>query len=252
MGSFLYHSGPIDAAVASRRDATPVTRIVARLGLPLYAVEQMIGAGLLDLHDDPILAVVMRRRQAVASVFDDLLVRLKRRARRRAPPSTALPIGWESRRIGGGPKPWSKIFDGLLDGSIPFWLDGEPDADHLFVHRGSLDAFIDIGPAVDPDHPSHTAAMSTGDAAEMLNVIPSHVVRLASAGVLTRTAGLRAMTIPMDEVEQVARRHVSAAELARRARTSAEAVNDRLRTAGFIPFHGLWDRTTALEAMPLA
>lgn len=252
METFLYHSGPIDAAGASWRDATPVTTIVARLGLPLYAVEQMIGSGLLGLHDDPILAVVMRRRQAVASVFDDLLARLRRRARRRAPPSTALPIGWESRRIGGGPKPWSKIFDDLLDGSIPFWLVGEPDADHLFVDRTSLDAFIDQRSSVGPEQPSYTAAMSTGDAAELLNVIPSHVVRLASAGVLTRTAGLRAVTIPMDEVEQVARRHVSAAELARRARTSAEAVNERLRIAGFTPFHGLWDRAAALDALPLA
>lgn len=252
MESFLYHSGPIDAAGAFWRDAMPVTTIVARLGLPLYAVEQMIGSGLLDPHDDPILAVVMRRRQAVASVFDDLLGRLKRRARRRAPPSTALPIGWESRRIGGGPKPWSKIFDDLLDGSIPFWLNGEPDADHLLVNRGSLDAFVDQWPSGGPGYPSYTATMSTGDAAELLNVIPSHVVRLASAGVLTRTAGLRAMTIPMDEVERVARQHVSAAELARRARTSAEAVNERLRIAGFIPFYGLWDRTAALGALPLA
>lgn len=252
MGSLLYHSGPIDAAGACWRDATPVTTIVARLRLPLYAVEQMIDSGLLELLEDPILAVVMRRRQAIASVFDDLLRRLRRQARRRAPPSTALPIGWESRRIGGGPKPWSKIFDDLLDGSIPFWIDGEPDADHLFVNPGSLDAFIDHRPSVGPEQPSYTAAISTGDAAEMLNVIPRHVVRLASAGVLTRTAGLRAMTIPMDEVERVARRHVSAAELARRARTSAEAVNERLRIAGFIPFHGLWDRTAALGALPLA
>jgi hypothetical protein len=252
MGSFLYHSGPIDAAGVCWRDATPLTTIVARLGLPLYAVEQMVDSGLLELHDDPILSIVMRRRQAVASIFDDLLARLRRRARRRTPPSAALPIGQESRRIGGGPKPWSEIFNGLLDGRIPFWLEGEPDADHLFVNRGSLDAFVDRRPLIDPALPSYTAAMSTGDAAELLNVIPSHVVRLASAGVLTRTAGMRAMTVPMGEVERLARRHVSATELARRARTSAEAVNDRLRTAGFTPFHGLWDRTAALEAMPLA
>ncbi len=252
MGSFLYHSGPIDAAGTSWRDSIPVSTIAARLGLPLYAVEQMFGSGLLNLHDDPILAVVMRRRQAVASVFDDLLERLRRRARRRAPPATALPIGWESRRLGGGPKPWSEIFDSLLDGRIRFWLDGEPDANHLFVERNGLDAFIDRPPPVHPEDRPFSSGMSTGDAAELLNVIPNHVVRLASAGVLTRTVGLRAMTIARDEVERLARRHVSAAELARRARTSAEAVNNRLRNAGFIPFHGLWDRAAALDALPLA
>ncbi|GAA3710536.1 hypothetical protein GCM10022268_19520 [Sphingomonas cynarae] len=252
MESFIYHSAPIDAAGASWRDATPVTTIIARLGLPLYAVEQMIGSGLLGLHDDPILAVVMRRRQAVASIFDDLLARLRRRARRRAPPSSTLPIGWESRRIGGGPKPWSEIFHGLLDGRIPFWLDGEPDAEHFFVERNGLDAFIDRPPPVHSENRPLSPAMSTGDAAELLNVVPNHVVRLASAGVLTRTVGLRAMTIARDEVERLARHHVSPAELARRARTSAEAVNDRLRIAGFTSFHGLWDRTAALDALPLA
>lgn len=250
MGSFLYDSISIDAAAERWRDSVPVTTIAGRLGLPLYAVEQMFDAGLLTRHDDPILAIMMRRPQAVASVFEGLVRRLTRRASRRTVPPETLPLWHESRRIGGAPKSWSDIIGALLDGRVRFWLDGDVNTRHLLVTKGSLDAFIGrSSPATPVDARNHSADMSTSDAAELLNIIPSHVVRLASSGVLTRMAGLRAMTVPRSEVERLARRHVSAAELARRARTSAEAVNDRLKAAGFVELHGLWDRAAALDAL---
>lgn len=52
-------------------------------------------------------------------------------------------------------------------------------------------------------------------------------------------------------VERLAAKLVSAAELARRARTSAEQVNDRLRAAGFVDFHGFWRRREVLDLLPL-
>ena len=247
-----YPAAPIDDAAAKWADSVPISTIVGRLRLPLYAVEQMIGAGLIDRHDDEILAIVLRRPQAVASTFDAFIRRLNERASRRRMPSTALPIGQESRRIGGRPKPWSEIYAALLDGRIPFWLNGDVDTDRLLVARGSLDRFI-VSTQPKAGHGGWAAAdeISTGDAAELLNVIQRDVVRLSSAGVVTRTIGLRAMTTPRIGIERLAAEHVSAAELARRARTSAEHVNNQLRTAGFVDFHGLWRRAEVLDVMPL-
>lgn len=56
---------------------------------------------------------------------------------------------------------------------------------------------------------------------------------------------------PRIGIERLAAELVSAAELARRARTSAEHVNDRLRSAGFVDVHGLWSRREVLDVLPL-
>jgi hypothetical protein len=250
MESYIYPAAKIDAAAVCWADAMPVSTIAGRLRLPFYAVEQLIGARLLARHEDAVLAVLMRRPQAIASIFNEFVSRLDRRAARRTVPKSAVPIGQESRRIGGGPKPWSDIFQELLNGRIRFWLNGNVDVDHLLVERGSLDAFVALPlTANSPDHRSFVDEMSTSDAAELLNVIPSHVVRLASAGVLIRSTGLRAMTIPRIEVERLARERVSPAEIARRARTSPEHVNNRLKAEGFNNLHGLWQRSEAVDAV---
>ena len=247
-----YPAAPIDAAAKKWADAVPVSTVVDRLRLPLYAVEQMFDAGLLAPHDDAILAILLRRPQAVASVFEDFIGHLGKLASRRSVPSKALPIGLESRRIGGRPKPWSDIYQALLGGRIRFWLMGGVDTDRLMVARGSLDGFIAPGATDKCDSARMPSPdMSTNDAAELLNVIPADIRRLRSAGVLSREIGPRAMTTPRSDVEQIAAVHVSAAELARRVRTSAEHVNNQLRQAGFANFHGLWPRMEAIAALPL-
>ncbi|SEJ06403.1 hypothetical protein SAMN05428950_1011009 [Sphingomonas sp. OV641] len=247
-----YSAVPIDAAAARWADSVPISTIASRLRLPLYAVEQLIETDLLARHDDEILAIILRRPQAVASTFEAFVRRLTERASRKRMPSTALPIGQESRRIGGRPKPWSEIYAALLDDRIPFWLDGDVDTDRLLVARGSLDRFIVASePKVFGSNTPFATQMSTGDAAELLNVRPAVVAELSSAGVITRTKGLRAMMTPRIGVERLAAKLVSAAELARRARTSAEQVNDRLRAAGFVDFHGFWRRREVLDLLPL-
>lgn len=50
--------------------------------------------------------------------------------------------------------------------------------------------------------------MSTGDTVEVVNVIPNHVVALASDGALARSADLRASTIARADLERLAKRHV--------------------------------------------
>lgn len=246
--TYLYAMPEIDAAAAQWNDSISISSIMDQLQLPLYAIEQFFEAGLLSRSDDPLLAVILRRPMAIASDFDVFLKRLLRSRSRRSRPTDSLPIGHESRRIGGDAKPWSDIYEALLSNDVAFWPVDGVGTEHLHVARGSLDTFI----GAQPRQATITAPdMSTTDAAELLNIIPRDVRRLRTAGVLSQEIGTRALKSPRMEVEDLAARYVSAAELARRARTSAEHVNNQLRELGFESFHGLWLRREVLHVLPL-
>jgi hypothetical protein len=245
---YLYSAPPIEAAAKRSKDSKFISSIMDQLQLPLYAIEQFFDAELLSRQDDPILSIILKRPLAIASTFDDFVRRLKASRSRRTRPAGALPIGHESHRIGGRAKPWSDIYEALLTKRIAYWLVGGSGTDRLLVERGSLDEFI----ATD-SRPVATAArdMPTMDAAELLNVIPASVRALRNAEVLAHIKGPRALTTPRADIEALAANYVSAAEMARRARTTAEHVNDQLRSLGFKSFHGLWNRSEVLDVLPL-
>jgi hypothetical protein len=244
----LYAAPVIDAAAKRMADATSISSMMDQLQLPRYALEQLIEADVLRRHDDRLLAVILRRPMAVASTYDDFVRNLKACRSRRAQPIDALPLGHESRRLGGGQKPWSDIYQALLARRIPFWSDGSIGSDNLLVARGSLDEFLATTPRCIGER---APEMSTGDAAELLNVTPGRVRMLRSAGVLPHTMGPRARTTPRTDVEKLAAVYVSAAEMARRTRTSAEHVNDQLSSLGMQSYCGLWNRCEVLDALPL-
>ena len=246
--TYLYSAPEIDAAVTQWNDSISISSIMDQLQLPLYAIEQFFVAGLLARCDDQLLAVMLRRPMAIASTFDAFLKRLMRSQSQRARPTDSLPIGHESRRIGGSAKPWSDIYKELVAKRIAFWPVGGISIEHLHVARGSLDVFIGAKPRqVRMPNPD----MSTTDAAELLNIIPGDVRRLRVAGVLPQQMGSRALYSPRVDVEALAIKYVSAAEIARRIRTSAEHVNNQLRELGFESFHGLWSRSEVLDVLSL-
>ena len=246
--TYLYSASVIDAAASRAADATSITSIMAELKLPLYAIEQFLEADLLARHDDPLLSIIFQRPLAVASSYHCFVRRLKDCGSTQTRPTSALPIRHECHRIGGKAKPWSEIYAALISRQIAFWPDGGIGTNRLLVARGSLDDFLASNPRVigtaSPDMP-------TRDAAELLNLIPGDVLKLRSANLLSYTKGPRAMMIPRMEVERMAAEYVSASELSRRARTTAEYVNNQLRALGFESFHGLWKRSEVLEALPL-
>lgn len=80
---------------------------------------------------------------------------------------------------------------------------------------------------------------------------PPHLRRRRSEGVLTGAVGLRVTTTSMRGGERLARGWVSATELARRTRTSAESVNERPRRVGFEVRCGSCPQAETLRALPL-
>lgn len=247
-GAHLYSAQVVDAAVRGAADAISISSVMDELKLPLYAIEQLFAAKLLARQDDPLLALILRRPMATASTYRDFVSLLRRNGASRSPPVTAIPLAHESHRIGGHAKPWSDIYGALVSGRLTFWLaEGISSAD-LLVARGSLDTYLRTPPR---SIGTVAADMSTTDAAELLNVIPGNVRKLRYAGILPHSTGMRAKTTPRAYVEKLAAEWVSAAEMARRARTSAEHVKCRLRSLGFESHHGLWRRSEVLYALPL-
>lgn len=246
--TYLNSAPEVDAAAAQWRDSVSISSIMDQLQLPLYAIEQFFDAGLLNRCDNQLLAVMLRRPMAITSTYDAFLKRLMRSQSQRARPTDSLPIGYERRRTGGSAKPWSDIYNGLVAKRIAFWPVDGIRIEHLHVERGSLDAFI----GAKPRQTQVTApSMSTLDVAELLNIIPGDVRRLRAAGVLPQQMGSRALYSPRMDVEALAIGYVSAAEMARRTRTSAEHVNTQLRELGLESFHGLWSRSEVLDVLSL-
>lgn len=251
--TYRYCADSVDAVAARAADAVSIGSAQRSLGLPVYALEQFFDAGLLQRLNDPTLRILLRRPMTVASALERLQVRLAAAASKRRMPMDALPIGQESRRIGGGPKPWDEIYAAMLAGEVPFWIDGGPHVDHVMVELGSLDRFMGLPLSKCAKTASSCAAeIDTNDAAEMLNVIPATIRRLRVEGILSDRTGPRARLSQRDEVEALAREYISAAELARLARTSAVRVNVALTDAKVDRLvEGVWSRAEALEAMSI-
>ena len=249
--TYRYCADRVDAATERAGDAVSFGSVQRSLGLPVYALEQFFCSALLERLDDPVLRILLRRPMTSASAVKRLEADLISTASKRKRPANVLPIGQESRRIGGRPKPWHAIYSAMLSGDVPFWLDGRPHVDCLLVRQGVLDRFLDVHfDAEAHADASFAGAMDTNDAAEMLNVIPATIRQLRAEQILSDEIRPRSRVSQRDEVEALARDYVSAAELARLARTSAGHVNRVLRKADaqeLVP--GFWIRTPSIAAV---
>ena len=228
--AYRYCADAIDTLVALAGDAVSFGVARERLGLPVYALEQLHCAGLLAQIEDPAIDILLRRRMTSASALDRLEADLMYAASSLAPPAQVLPISRESRRIGGRQKPWSAMYLAMLQGDLPFWVSDRPHVQCLLIRPGSLDEYVHTRfDCSDHAGVRFSQHMDTRDAAEILNVAPATILRLAGATILKSEMGPRSRRLLRSEVEDLARCYVSTGELARSAKTSASAIEAKLR-----------------------
>lgn len=196
----------------------------AELGVTSRVIEEMTRLRLLD----PALGVPGRSGEGVSrSSLDALQRRIETSAR---PIVDGVALDAAMRAAGGRLKPWASAFVSLLDGSLPHGLtaDGKCLTDKILVPRRAVALLIDLPDvSADPTNPFEPF-MSKADAADALNLQPNAYAFLAqwpSSNGWTRT-------VPVEWVEAMTRRYISAAEISLRLGVAPTSVRPVMREAG--------------------
>src|SRR3546814_3875620 len=124
------------------RGAVYATQLETKLGLPLYAIEQLCCLGIID--PEPHLGVLHLRPDIMIkrSSSEVLYSRLETTAQPSPTGPGTPPLGTAARRVGGRMKPWGAIVAALPDGSITYWRTSEPThARRLRVRRADMPRF---------------------------------------------------------------------------------------------------------------
>lgn len=180
------------------------------LHLPPYAMAQLVDDKLVSCITHPYVVAHIGPRQVHESELKRFRDALTHGASSKDDINDPLPLHRAARAIGGGPKPWSSILRGMLDGAIPYSISGgsmnrimiaSSDAAKLRAKYANLSDGV------------RTRFVSQRDAAEILNLSPRdmHVLPV----VAKRGGG--AHEIRWSQVRKMARKRITLAELSARS-----------------------------------
>lgn len=229
-----YDAAEIQAIAVAVADRCSMAAARVTLGMALHGVEQLIAMRLLDDLDLAILDAHYGSRQVSRSSLTTLVAEVRAAAGSSAP-SASLPLRAAMKAVGGRVKPWGPAVAMLLSGELPFALAAGdlPLSDAILVDASAASMLASL-PLRDHVAAKLSPFMSKVDAGELLNLSPRKVTAVL-AGYETG-AGSHARTIPLEAVLQIARRHITAAEIAaRRSVTTACARADAV-AAGVLEF----------------
>ena len=172
----------IDGLVPLFRTTVPMNSCTIRFKLPLYAIEQFCGAGLLEWEDHGAILAVRPWTGVRAASVDALVAQLMGKGRRihGKPPSHAVTLAVAAKQIGGRLKPWAAIFDALRNGDIPFGVTTDaPTTTSIHLKAADvarLGKVVDFGP---PARLRPSQLINQWDAGELLNISPAAAAELS-------------------------------------------------------------------------
>jgi hypothetical protein len=206
--------GEIERLRDAKDGSIPVDAVVERLGISYHGVEQFVVLGLLEAEGHAALPSVYRLSRITLRSLDDLIAGLVAASRLEVI-DLQLPLRIAVKSI-RGEKPWGAIVGALLEGALPFRLD----VGVRRVFRGIMVAPADVDllrsfsfdRAEHPDFP-FVRDMSRRDVEEALNLVPGTLQTALDQELgPARSRG----RIPVVDVEAIARRMISAAEISAR------------------------------------
>lgn len=161
----------IDALVPAFRKTVGMSSCTTRLGLPLYAIEQLCGSGLLEWEDNGALLATGTFDRVRSVSLNDLIAGLKARAAPEGIPLDCTSLAVATKRIGGRLKPWATIIHALIDGRIRFWLKAStPTTASIMVRGRDLAAFQHVTDPAAPEGLPISPLINQLDTAEVLNI----------------------------------------------------------------------------------
>lgn len=226
------------------RGAVHATALQTKLGLPLYAIEQLCCHGLIDqerhlgvLHIRPALMV-----KAVSS--EALYSSLEANAQQSPMGADVAQLGTAARRIGGRMKPWGAIVAALLDGTIPYWLASGPNyARRIWVRRADMARFDQVD-FVETDHPgfSFSRYLVRRDADEILNFDANQSRQLLKQELIKFHRCGNGLRSDRADVLMLAKRVISPSELSERSGRSSLSVAGEMKRLKIPRIASGWDR----------
>lgn len=195
-------------------DGTVRAELVAKdLALPLYAIEAFCDAELLKWEAHPAFRQVKHglyiRQKSVEALCAQLMD-----ARRKGPvPAGAISLRKAATCIGGGLKPWARIFKALIEGGVSFWLDASPALlKNMLVDPQDLPPLCGLSDTKSDQGFDRSTTISQRDACEVLNITHTHFRHLIVNNALPKIENyLR--TWAVEDLLTVAAEMVSGSEL---------------------------------------
>ncbi len=225
--------GDVLAVAEAMRDIVPAASVASRLGLPVYAVEQMCCAGLVRRADHPAVRLLRKRLHVTETSAEALTRMLTDRARSGTPPPGNVPLFLATRGLGGRMKPWAAMVDALVNERIPYWNGG--GADFLMRTLVLPDAIQDFVSVTfdESEYPEFPFSMRiTGeDAGDVLNVGDMEMNR-AKPGLSRAMVSNEKPHWSRTKVLLLAEKAISSSEVASRTGRSVSWIRARIKAAG--------------------
>ncbi|WP_297534149.1 TniQ family protein [Nitrobacter sp.] len=212
-------------------DRLRATQAAAALGLPKYAIPQLIHAGLLQTQEDALLrkfdADFIVRRSSLEALSHELHSAAETYIRNTRPLEVIVRV------IGGGLKPWGTIVSMLLDGTIRYMRPNEGKAiKRLRVPRDVVEVLAGLRSIV-PKPVEPPLGISIKEAGEILNlsaVSYTELFRSMRGG--TDPKGVS--SVPMALALDLADRFMSISELAGRLGLSTQKAQKVAEASGLV------------------
>jgi len=211
-----------------------------RLGVPTYTIHELVRDGLLQA------APIPPGCRGQTSVYRASLAHLSARLHARL---DGVDEGYEvnlaalMKRLGGQPKPWSRIFAAILADELPARLAAGklPLAKRIMVRGEALPS-----PAIFADRDNMDWSginVTKADLADMMNITPHNFSHYSDFLI---GPGDHLRDIPMQEALRLAGTYVGSAELGQRHGLHFSAVRHFMESQGVpVEYRGLYDRATA-------
>lgn len=224
----------LERDVRRRRDLDQANAV---LGLPYYAIEQLSALGRIPLLSHPFFTARYTAPQTTSDALDELIDLL---TTARSDGQT----GWIRLRdamhmVGGRLKPWDAVIEAMLCGDLPYSLQAgttgvfervRVDRNRLRAHLATPitrnGAITPLTCRIDPTFP-YLNLMSKVGAAVVLNLAVRQATNLLSAFPTTNQP-----IVPIDEVERIARSHVTNVEIASLLGVPHQTVRGAARALG--------------------
>ena len=236
------NAAQIDRLAEDIRRSIRLRSLAQKLKLPVYAIEQVAAAGIVEPIADDAVKHLFGEIRVSQSTAQDLLDNLSKARSLDRLPSDARSLLATARVYGGGLKPWAAVIHALISNEIKFWIKDRVNSYHIFVRP------LDILWTMNRKHvggdqviPRETK-MSRFDASDVLNIPVltldrSDVLRaLESDGRPGRDFASVAM------VKNLASRVISLPEIALRSDDNHNRILKDGRLAGIDRILFGWDR----------
>lgn len=195
-----------------------------RLGVPRYAIEQLICLGALRWENHPGVRVLDSHVRMTSASAQAFLEDITGNGGGLAPPNDAISLHEAMFRYGGGPKPWGPVLSAMRLGRFSFWLKGGALPFAKRAHINPKDLKSSLAPLFDETYYPHfpfSAAITQSDALDLLNLDPRNFSRAQTTGhVQSLGRAGRALLAPRDEVLAAAKTFISPKELLARLQPS--------------------------------